>query len=497
MGSKTATRIAAAIDLGSNSFHMVVAASDEAGFKVLDRMKERVFLASGLGQRGALSEDSVERALTCLERFRQRLGDLPRTHVRAVGTNTFRAAKQPHNFLALAEEALGRRIEILSGEEEARLIYRGVRYDLGAEGHLLDIDIGGGSTEIVCGNAMDDAHLAESLSLGSAIWSDRFFADGKISRNRFHRAILEARHQVAPVRKSFLRHGHGRLTASSGTALSMARILKDNEFSDIGITLEGLSALHEDLLRFENLDDLKLVGLKEARRKTFLGGLAILIGVMQELEISTLGTSEGALREGLLQDLLGRLQHQDSRSKTVLAMMQRYAVDEAQAQGVAQTALRLGAAMKEVWGIGEEELRLLQWASQLHEIGLAVRHTGYHRHGAYLVRNSDMPGFSRTESQLLAFLIRNHRNSFHAKEMEELALPDQKRALHMTLILRLATQLHRMRREQPLALEAKALQDGLQLRFPKDWLEQHALTDMDLQREAKIWQNADYTLRFS
>lgn len=496
MASKNATQLAAAVDLGSNSFHLVVAASGDAGLKVLDRMKERVFLASGLDESGALQQDAVERALSCLQRFRQRLEDLPDTHVRAVGTNTFRAAKQPKNFLALAESALGRRIEILSGEEEARLIYRGVRYDLGTEEHLLDIDIGGGSTEIVCGDSGEGAHLAESLSMGSGIWSERFFADGNLSRKRFQRAILAARHQVEPVREAFLSHTSGRVTASSGTALSMARILVENQFSDAGITLEGLSNLREDLLRFDNLADLKLLSLKEARRKTFLGGLAILIGVMQELGVSTLQTSDGALREGLLQDLLGRLQHQDARSQTVASMMRRYAVEEGQAQGVAKTALRLAGAMQEPWDLGAAEMRFLGWASELHEVGLAVRHTGYHRHGAYLVRNSDMPGFSRTETQLLAFLIRNHRNRFHSDEVKELALADQPRALHLTLLIRLATHLHRMRRAQAVSPGAVCVSGGLELRYPEDWLQQHPLTEMDLQQEAKIWDSAGYTLSF-
>jgi len=496
MASESRTQLAAAVDLGSNSFHLVVAASGDAGLEVLDRMKERVFLASGLDESGALQEEAVERALRCLQRFRQRLEDLPDTHVRAVGTNTFRAAKQPKDFLALAEAALGRRIEILSGEEEARLIYRGVRYDLGAEEHLLNVDIGGGSTEIVCGDSGDGAHLAESLSLGSGTWSERFFADGTIGRKRFHKAILAARHQVEPVREAFLSHTFGRVTASSGTALSMARILVENQFSDSGITLEGLSDLREDLLRFENLSDLKLIGLKEARRRTFLGGLAILIGVMQELEVSTLQTSEGALREGLLQDLLGRLQQRDARGQTVTAMMQRYAVDDAQAEGVARTALRLAEAMCAIWDLGAAKMSLLRWAAQLHEVGLAVRHTGYHRHGAYLVRNSDMPGFSRTESQLLAFLIRNHRNRFHVDEVDELAAADQQRGLHLTLLLRLASHLHRMRRAQPITPKAQGLENGLDLSYPEDWLQQHPLTEMDLQREAEIWSTAGYTFSF-
>lgn len=474
----------------------MVARATDAGIQVLDRLKERVFLASGLDARNRLHPEAVARALTCLERFGQRIEGIPNRRVRVVGTNTFRATKEPSDFRTQAEKALGHRIEVLSGEEEARMIYRGVRYDLGPEEHLLNCDIGGGSTELVCGAPDVDApHLAESLSMGSSSWSLCWFEDGLISSKRFKRAILAARHEIEPVREAFRTHTFGRCVASSGTALSLANILRRNDFDD-GLSLKGLHALRRDLLRFENLEDLDLVGLKAGRRPTFLGGLAILIGVMEALELKRMETSESALREGLLLDLLGRLLDADARDTTVAAMQSRHEVDRDQAGRVAQAAARLGDALAVPWKLDEEDLRLLDWAAQLHEVGLAVRHTGFHRHGAYLIRNSDLPGFSRTEADLLAFLIENHRHRFRRKELEDLTSRDQHRGLRLTLLLRLAAHLHRTRNAEPIPAEVEVLADGLQLQFREGWLEEHPLTVLDLESEVAIWSEMDLKLGF-
>lgn len=497
MPSQDPSHSAAAIDLGSNSFHMVVASADSTGVQVQDRIKERIHLADGLDPRRRLAPEAVERALHCLERFRQRIDGIPNKRVRAVGTNTFRVTTQPKDFLGLAEQALGRRIEILSGEEEARLIYTGVRYDLGPRGHLLDIDIGGGSTEIVCGEEGSPPHLAESLSMGSSSWSRRHFEGGAISAKRFRRAILATRHELEPVRRSFRKHTDGLVVASSGTAMSMANLLQRSGFAEGGIPLKALHALREELLRFRNLDDLDLDGLKAGRRPTFLGGLAILIGSMEGLKIDRLQVSDAALREGLLQDLLGRDTPGDLRRRTVSGMAARHGVDVQQAERVIDTAGLLALEVKEAWRLGEQDLQLLRWAAEMHEIGLAVRHTGYHRHGAYLLRNSDLPGFSRTEAELLAFMVRNHRHGFRPEEVEDLPGNDRRRGLHLTLLLRLATQLQRTRGAQDLPLRTSVEGKELHLHFPEDWLEQHPLTGLDLHGEQEVWEAAGLTLVFA
>ncbi|MGB0952334.1 MAG: exopolyphosphatase [Planctomycetota bacterium] len=475
----------------------MVAKASDAGLQVVDRIKERVFLASGLDHKNRLSEDALERALACLQVFGQRVDGIAKKRVRVVGTNTFRTTKQPSDLLAQAEAALGHRVEVLSGEEEARLIYRGVRYDLGPEEHLLDCDIGGGSTELVCGAPGKHApHRAESLSMGSSSWSRQYFEDGKISSKRFRKAILAARHELEPVRQAFQGHQEGRVVASSGTALSLANILRRNDFDDDGLSLRGLHALREDLLRFEKLEALQLHGLKEGRRPTFLGGLAVLIGVMESLEVERMETSEAALREGLLVDLLGRLLHEDARDTTVRAMQERHDVDRSQAKRVAQAASILGEVLTDVWDLGIDDLKLLDWASKLHEVGLAVRHTGYHRHGAYLVRNSDLPGFSRTEANLLAFLIENHRHRFRPSELEDLARSDRKRGLQLTLLLRLAAHIHRTRNATKIPAEVSVDGKAVRLDFPEDWLDAHPLTVLDLEREVAIWKDLDLELRF-
>lgn len=474
----------------------MVAKASDAGLQVVDRIKERVYLASGLDDQGRLKNDALDRALACLQVFGQRMEGIAPHRVRVVGTNTFREATEPRDLVALAEAALGHRIEILSGEEEARLIYRGVRYDLGPEEHLLDCDIGGGSTELVCGAAGREApHRAESLSMGSSSWSQRYFEEGKISAKRFKKAILAAQHEVEPVRRAFDGHGEGRVVASSGTALSLGTILRRNDFDEDGLSLKGLHALRKDLLRFENLADLKLHGLKDGRRPTFLGGLAVLIGVMESLGLSRMETSEAALREGLLLDLLGRLSQADTRHATVRAMQERHGVDLPQAERVAQTAKELGQALADAWKLSSEDLRLLDWAARLVEVGLAVRHTGYHRHGAYLVRNSDLPGFSRTEADLLAFLIENHRHRFRHQELEDLPSGDRKRGLNLTLLLRLATHLHRTRHEAQIPMTVKVKAKVVSLHFSHDWLESHPLTGLDLEKEVAIWEQVGRKLQ--
>lgn len=475
----------------------MVAKATEAGLQVVDRIKERVFLASGLDDKGHLAPEALSRALACLEVFGQRINGIPKSRVRVVGTNTFRATKEPRDFLAQAEAALGHRIEVLSGEEEARLIYRGVRYDLGPEAHLLDCDIGGGSTELVCGNPGKGApHRAESLSMGSSSWSLRYFEEGRISAKRFRKAILAARHEIEPVRRSFLGHSEGRVVASSGTALSLAQILRRNDFDDDGISLRGLHHLRQDLQRFTSLEDLDLHGLKAGRRPTFLGGLAILIGVMEALELERMETSEAALREGLLVDLLGRLIHADARDTTVSGMQERHGVDLVQADRVARTASSLAERLEDAWNLSEEDRRLLGWAARLHEVGLAVRHTGYHRHGAYLVRNSDLPGFSRTEADLLAFLIENHRHRFRHSESEDLPRSDRTRGMQLTLLLRLASHLHRTRSGKEIPAQVHVRGKGIALDFPEGWLDTHPLTVLDLETEVAIWEDVGLKLNF-
>ena len=499
MASSANARLVAAVDLGSNSFHLVLASYDGGALRVIDRLKEHVFLADGLDSKNRLSEDAMERAMQCLRQFRQRLEGIPAHDVRTAATNTFRVTRKPADLLARAEAELGYRIEILSGEEEARLIYAGVRYDVGREQQRLwNIDIGGGSTEVVSGSGAEP-EVAESLRMGSSSWSRRFFPKGRIKSRAMSKAILAARHELAPIVPSLLDLPPALVTGSSGTVLSMVRILAETELTDGDVHLEALHTLRKDVLRFDHLDDFQLPGLKEGRRRTFLGGLAILIGVMEGLGLSHLSPSDGALREGILLDLLGRRDLKHQRAATVAALGARYSVDPKQAARVAETACGLFDAVQDKWGLDRSEHRpLLDWAARLHELGLAVRHTGFHRHGAYLLQNSNLAGFSHTEAELLARLVRRHRRSFEPRHLDDLRAADREPLARLILLLRFATRLHRGRTaDMPRPIVTDIDEKGLELCFPDGWLEEHPMTGVDLENEEQIWAGFGLELRYA
>ena len=499
--SSSSTRdLAAAVDLGSNSFHMVVARASDARLQVLDRLRERVRLGAGLDERGHLDEAAVGRALECLRRFRQRLAEVPRARVRAVATDAFRRTLEPRDFRRRAEQALGHAIEVVAGGEEARLVYLGVRHDLGDWGQrLLVVDVGGGSTEIVCGTGRTP-EAGESLRMGSLRWTREFFADGAISPERLLQAQLAALHELEPIAGTFRRLGPERWVGSSGTALALESILRASGIEGDGITRVGVQKLIQRVLRGSRVEDVDLPGLEEARRPTFLGGLAILSAVIEALKIPRLETSEGALREGVLLDLVGRLQHRgDPRRRAVEELARRCEADAAQSTRVRGTATALFDAARKEWRLdAEEHAPLLEWAAALHEIGHFVGHNGFHRHGRYLIENADLPGFSRTEAAEIAWLVWKHRRTLPVEHVAEAPEARRDKLLRLVLLLRLAARLHRARGATPpprLGLEAG--RRALRLRFPRRWLDEHPLTAFELEEEAADWKRLGFALRFA
>jgi len=489
---------AAAVDLGSNSFHMVIATWEDGVLKVVDRLRERVLLASALDQQGCLDPEAVARAMATLARFRQRINELPHPRVRAVGTDTFRVAKEPADFHAQAEAALGQRISVLAGAEEARLIYRGIRYDIGRQGEeILAVDIGGGSTELMSGRG-PLPEVAESLHLGSASWTRRYFPEGRISRKAMRDAILTAERRIERYQRSLPNPDQSLCLGSSGTVLSLARILQEAGWASEGsFSQQALERLRQDIEKEDHLEDIQLDGLSRGRRPTFLGGLCILIGVMRALDIETMHTTEAALREGLLLDLLGRLQGPgaDLRMSTVDHLQQRYRIDVAQAQRVEKTAASLSKAVMESWDFDLEAQQQLAWAAALHEIGLFIRHQGFHRHGAWLLGHADLPGFSTGEAARLAFLVRQQRHGFATRSLEDFSADDRPALEQQVLLLRLATLLHRGRAPESLPLRFHAPKEGqLQIHAPDGWWQEHPLTRLDLEEEQQLWKQHGYRL---
>jgi exopolyphosphatase / guanosine-5'-triphosphate,3'-diphosphate pyrophosphatase len=491
--------VLAAVDLGSNSFHMVVARTQQGHPSIVDRLREMVRLASGLDETGILDEASRERALACLRRFGQRLRDMHAHQVRVVGTNTLRRAINADGFLAKAEEALGHPVEVISGMEEARLIYLGVSHHIDSKDGLnLVVDIGGGSTELIVGEGYEPRHL-ESLYIGCVGLSKRHFGDGKLSQKRFDRARLAARLELNPVAAAFRRYGWARAIGSSGTVRAAHDVARELKLVDSGITLAAVEKIIGELVNARRIDDVKLPGLAADRAPVFAGGLAILAEIMSTLRIEQLELSGGALREGLLYDMLGRLQHEDVRERSILAMQRRYHVDTDQAARVEATAAALLAQAARGWQLDDDRYRqLLVWAARLHEIGLDIAHARYHHHGGYLLANSDLPGFGRLDQRLLAALVTSHRRKLDDPFVNELPSEWRTPAFRLIVLLRLAVLLNRTRSPSdlpPIALRVG--KESLELQFPSGWLDGNPLTAADLEQERDWLRSRGFELRLA
>ncbi|CAI8959347.1 exopolyphosphatase [Methylocaldum szegediense] len=488
----------AAVDLGSNSFHMVVAKLRAGELIIVDRLREMVRLGAGLDAQRYLTEEAQQRALACLDRFGQRLRDLPPGSVRAVGTNTLRAARNAGQFLIRAEKALGHPIDIISGIEEARLIYAGVAQSLATDGRRrLVVDIGGGSTEYVIG--VDKVPLRkESVRMGCVSMSLAYFPEGKVTGKRFKNAVIAAQYELEPFQYAFRSDHWDEAVGASGTARAIRKLVIGRGWSKDRITLEGLNRLTETLLSLGRVDKTGFPDLNPDRYPIFPGGLAILYATFKALGIREMQVSDGALREGLLYDLVGRIYHDDIRSRTVAALATRYHVD---LQQVARIQATLKVFLDQIPSIGcidrETAEQWLNWAASLHEIGFDIAHSQYHKHGAYIIENADLPGFSRQDQMLLATLVRLHRRKFQFKLFKELPRPWKEAARPMSVLLRLAIVLNRSRQGNlPVDIKIELSESRVVLRFPSQWLENHPLTAADLEQEARNLRPAGIELTY-
>ncbi len=482
--------ILAAVDLGSNSFRLQVARVESDQLYMLDSLREPVRLAAGLTEDRCLDKASQQRALTCLQRFGERLRGLPREAVRAVGTNSLRVARNASEFLQQAEAALGFPIDVIAGREEARLIYLGVARALPkAEGRRLVMDIGGGSTEFVIGEGLQP-HKLESLYMGCVSYSLRYFPDGKVNKSNLKEAELAARNEVQAIVSGFARGNWEVALGSSGSARVLCDILELNGYSDSGITCEGLEQLRVQLLRAGDVNKLDLLGLKPDRIPVLAGGYAIMYAAFCELGIDRMQPALGALREGVLYDLLGRSHNHDMREVTVEQFMRRYHVDAPQAARVARLAGELARQFLD-GQVTEDESHLLTWAAKLHEIGISVAHSGYHKHTAYILANADMPGFSKKEQNRLSLLALAHRGGL--EKMRGMVAVEQ---LAHVMALRLAALFHRNRADVALPeMRGRFSGTKFHLLLSQEWLAQNPLTETALQEEAKQWKELGLSLQ--
>jgi len=493
--------VVAAVDLGSNSFHMIVARLQGGVLRVLDRHREMVRLADGLDERHLLSIDAQWRALACLRRFGQRLRELDSGNVRAVGTNTFRAADNTADFISQAEQALGHPIDIISGVEEARLIYLGVASSMkGSEGRRLVVDIGGGSTEVIIGQALE-ARQMNSFYMGCVSLSQRYFPGGKIREKRMLAAETAAKQELEPVEYQYRPAHWDEALGASGTIKAAASIAFENGWctEEKTITRQALQQLRNALLEAGHVDNLKLKGLSEERKPVIPGGIAVLRAVFSVLGIDTMRVASGALREGLLHDLVGRMHHEDVREQSVQALATRCGVDAAQAGRVQETAALLLGKVAGEWKLRDEELgRMLHWAAALHECGMMVAYNQYHKHGEYIIRNATLGGFSQQEQLLLAMLVRAHRRRFPVEDISKLPARWGKQATRLAILLRLAVTLNRGRSDAQLPdFRVSAGKTRITMKIPESWIDFHPLTKADLALEADYLAAIGYRLTYT
>lgn len=492
------TNTYAAVDLGSNSFHLLVARREHGELRVIDRIKEMVRLGGGLDANGRLDPAVQERAFACLARFGQRLRGIPPDNLRAVGTQTFRRMNNANAFLMIAETALGCSIDIIAGREEARLIYLGVTQGVaGHEDRRLVIDIGGGSTELVIGEGLETLEM-ESLQYGCVSLTRRFFADGKLSRERWKKAVRAVKADLQELRLRYIQTGWETAIGSSGTIKAVEEICRRLGWLEKDISADALFKLRDRLLEYDTIDAVKLPGLSERRHPVLVGGLAMLQACFQALEIKSLKVSPYALREGVLQDLLGRLEQRDPREKTVDAFMSRYSVDRDQVGRVEQTALKACDEIADGMFLQPIHRQLLGWAAKLHETGLSVSHSQYQLHSGYLVENSDMTGFTRQEQMFLAALVRHHRRPIPKYYADNLPARLHE-PLRMTLFcLRLACILCRSRDDEAIpGFRLSGSDNMITVGFPGKWLEDHPLTVFDLQHEARDIKSIGLQIQFN
>lgn len=476
----------AAVDLGSNSFHMLVARREHGQLRVIDRIKEMVRLGGGLDDEGRLDPVIQDRAFACLARFGQRLRGIPPDNLRAVGTQTFRRMKNANALLMIAETALGCSIDIIAGREEARLIYLGVTQGVsGQENHRLVIDIGGGSTELVIGEGLEPLEM-ESLQYGCVSLTRRFFGDGQITTERWKKAESSVMADLQELRQRYLKTGWDVAIGSSGTIKAVEEICRQQGWIEKDINADALYMLRDLMLAFETIDSVRLPGLTQRRHPVLIGGLLMLYACFKALEIETLKVSPYALREGVLHDLLGRMDEDDPRDKTVDAFMSRYGVDREQVKRVKSTALTACDKIAESMYLRSTHRQLLGWAADLHETGLGVSHSRYQLHSGYLVENSDMAGFTRQEQLFLAALVQNHRRSIPRNFADKLPTRLHE-PLRMTLFcLRFSCILSRSREDDAIpSFRLSGSDKMITVSFPEQWQEKHPLTMFDLQQESK------------
>ncbi len=492
-------RDVAAIDLGSNSFHMVVAKVIDQDLQLVSRHKQRVRLAAGLDAQKNLDNASIERGLECLAIFAERLQGFDQQNVRIAATHTLRQANNAHIFLQRAREVLPFPIEIIPGIEEARLIYLGVAHTQPESDSKLVVDIGGGSTEMIIGGGFEP-ELINSKQMGCVSYTKRFFANGKLSKKNFAKAMLAAEQKMESLAYRYKKRGWDIAFGSSGTIKAIREVLIGLGFEDGLITGKRLDKLISVLCDWETIEEIELGGLTPERKPVFAAGVAILSAIVNSLKVTEIHFSEGALREGLLFEMEDSFKRSDIRMRTTENLANKHLVDLEHAAKIKGQATEFLQQVHKDLGIkkSSELFDLLEWSALLHEVGLSISLQAFHRHSAYILRNTYMPGFNREQQRVLAMLVRFQRKALKLHEMEEFTLFKKKHIVGLIRILRLSILLNGQRNDTPLpALTLSIDGDKWSLTSQdENWLESNKLLDADLTSEQEYWLAAGWELSF-
>ncbi len=482
----------AAVDLGSNSFHMLIARIQNGQMEIIDREKEMVQIARGVRKGGHLNLAAQTRALECLHRFSERLRDIPVEQIRAVGTKTLRATSRSKSFFKKAEQTLGVSIQIISGYEEARLVYAGLSHSvLNDHSKRLVIDIGGASTEFIIGEGYEPL-LMESLNMGCVSYTKRYAVQSrKITRKFMDKVYLAACSEIEVLRKNYRKVSWQIVFGTSGTARAIADLTMAKDGGAV-ISKQSLDQLIEDLVKDKKL----LNNVPELRRDVLPAGAAILKAIFDQLKLDSMHVGDAALKEGLLFDTIGRLSDKDTRDESIQKLQQQYNVDTDHAQRVAESAITLWHQIRSPVLPGVSRSKILRWAAELHEIGLSISHASFHHHGYYILRHNDMAGFGRYEQYILANLVRSHRKGLYQQKFEDMDGLAMTAFFPLLVCLRLSVLFHRRREDMDYLPKLTNTKLGYQLKFRRGWLKQHPLTLSGLELEQDQYESIGVALEF-
>lgn len=492
----------AAIDLGSNSFHMIVARIVNGSIQVLSRLKQKVKLAEGLGKNAVLNQEAITRGVNCLALFAERLQGFPPENVNVVGTYTLRRAVNNDEFLRQAAKVFPYPINIISGQMEAKTIYAGVCHTQPEKGRKLVVDIGGGSTEMIIGDDFTPL-VAESRHMGCVSFATQFFTDGIISAEHFQHARQSAANKIEDLGFEYRKLGWQSVLGSSGTIKTVSQVIAANLDPNGIITADRLNVLIDQMLQAEHFTELNINGLNPDRVDVFVPGLAILSAVFDVFGIQQMRYSDGALREGVIYSLEKNFQVADICARTAWGLSEQFNIDQAQAHRVADSANLLSAQYQD-WqstDFVEEMCKVLLWAARLHEVGIVINHKGLQKHSAYILQNMDLPGFDREQQRLLTTLVRWHIGNLKPTEFFKFARYSEQDVMALIRLLRLAVILNKSRQATETAknftLEMHHTLNDWTLNFEAGYLDRNPLIWNELRMESNALKDLKMGLVFN